>query len=126
MKNEGYNASQFRQVKAFLKASWVQVPDKTSESRIMRPRFAIKDHVPEADDEPSQIGIELESSKTKRDVVRTEEKGRDKKSKSTDRPFDKEKERRDGAPRDEMIREDGTQTAKSTAASAIYVSNDCF
>lgn len=126
MKNEGYSASQFRQVKAFLKASWVQVPDKTSESRIMRPRFAIKDHVPEAGNEPSQVGIELQSSKTKKDEVRKEEKGRDKKSKSTDRPFDKEKERGEGAPRDEMIREDGTQTVRSTAASAIYVSDDCF
>lgn len=54
MKKEGYSSSQFRQVKAFLKASWVEVPDKTSESRIMRPRFATRDHIQEADDETSR------------------------------------------------------------------------
>ncbi|KAG6368369.1 hypothetical protein INS49_002574 [Diaporthe citri] len=121
MKKEGYNAGQFRQVKAFLKASWVQVPDKTSESRIMRPRFAIKDHVPEADDETNQIGTELQSSKAKKGEVRKEEKGKDERfTKRKDTLFAKERERRDGT-RDEMNQEDGIQAAKSTAASAIYI-----
>lgn len=74
MKKEGYNASQFRQVKAFLKASWVEVPDTTSESRIMRPRFATRARVQEIDDETSHIG-ENQTSRTGKDE--TNEIGKD-------------------------------------------------
>lgn len=92
----------------------------------MRPRFAIKDDVPEADDETSKTGTGPQSSKTKKDDIKKEEKGNEKKSKLTDRPFGKEKGRREGPTKEEMIREDGIQTTRSTAASAIYVSNSFF
>lgn len=192
MKKEGYNASQFRQVKAFLNASWVEVPDKTSESRIMRPRFVTRDHVQEVDDETSHIdenqtsrigkgrlihlgakkrknrsisrsedagddlprgwecrltnmgriyyvdhntrtttwerpsgtrASKLGSSKTKRSEVKKRDK--DIKEESVewgDRLLEEKLERAIGLG--EMLRrEDGTQAAKSTAASAIYVSS---
>ncbi|KAK7719431.1 hypothetical protein SLS63_010069 [Diaporthe eres] len=64
MKKEGYNASEFRQVKAFLKASWVQVPDTISESRIMRPRFATREDVQEAEDETGQGGDQKRGTST--------------------------------------------------------------
>lgn len=39
-----YSSDQFHAVKRFLKDSWVQVPDKLSASRIMRPRFMARQH----------------------------------------------------------------------------------
>ncbi|KAF7527677.1 hypothetical protein G7054_g10415 [Neopestalotiopsis clavispora] len=43
MKDQEKSASDFNQAKSFFKNSWIQVPDKSSPSRIMRPRFVWRD-----------------------------------------------------------------------------------
>lgn len=40
-----YNAHDFLQIKSFLANSWVEVPDRTSASRILRPRFVMRSAV---------------------------------------------------------------------------------
>lgn len=39
MKDHEYDPTEYRSVRGFLKDSWVEVPDRESFSRMMRPRF---------------------------------------------------------------------------------------
>ncbi|EQB56523.1 hypothetical protein CGLO_03466 [Colletotrichum gloeosporioides Cg-14] len=45
MKDGKQHASHFNQAKSFFKDSWIQVPDKVSVSRIMRPRYVSRDAI---------------------------------------------------------------------------------
>lgn len=44
-----YTPQDFLQIKSFLRNSWVEVPDRTSKSRMMRPRFVMTDSVKDVD-----------------------------------------------------------------------------
>ncbi|KAH6880036.1 hypothetical protein B0T10DRAFT_519632 [Thelonectria olida] len=48
MKDEGCNEEQFHEVNSFFRDSWVEIPDSTSASRTMRPRYVMRD--PDTDD----------------------------------------------------------------------------
>lgn len=167
MKREDYSASQFRQVGAFFRDSWVQFPDKTSESRVMRPRFATRDHVQEAKNELSQVSAHNRGSSAVNpfeDAQGRLPRGRERKAHkrgrtyhadhttrttawnrpsasgtATGEPKVKEKGKKDWiklgdgllgieseireTTRAEMEQQDSIQASKSTAASALYVSN---
>lgn len=45
MKDEDEDAGIFNQAKSFFKDSWIEIPDKSSASRMMRPRFVSRDAV---------------------------------------------------------------------------------
>ncbi|KAI8291268.1 hypothetical protein K4K60_002561 [Colletotrichum sp. SAR11_57] len=45
MRDEDQDGSHFNQAKSFFKDSWIEVPDKASPSRIMRPRFVSCDAI---------------------------------------------------------------------------------
>lgn len=55
-----YDAHDFLQIKSFLANSWVELPDRTSASRILRPRFVMRsvdetDRKAGSDETPSSL-----------------------------------------------------------------------
>lgn len=142
MKREGcYDASQFHQVRAFFKASWIEVPDKDSDSRMMRPRFAVRDHSQEMEDEASpfedaqgRLPKGWERRETR--LGRTYYVDHNTRTTTWDRPsaseepagpqsdMNEERERREGIK--EQMKPGGIQAANSTAATAIYASDLFF
>lgn len=139
MKREGcYDASQFHQVRTFFKSSWVEVPDRESDSRMMRPRFAVRDHLQEMEDETSPFEDaqgRLPDGWERRETRLGQTYYVDHNTRTTtwDRPsasgeaagpqsgMTEEDEKRDGIKGE--IKRGGVQAANFTAASAIYASD---
>lgn len=56
MYDGSYKPQDFLQVKSFLRNSWVEVPDRESESRIMRPRFVMTHPEKHANSDENETG----------------------------------------------------------------------
>lgn len=122
MKDEKYDVSQFRQVKSFFRDSWVEVPDRISESRIMRPRFVMRDPEKDADEEEDKTDKkEASSSMTKKGDSKRNEKGKGGKERTGKEQVDGEEEK-PGETKEEMKQEGEKKAQDFIAASAIYVS----
>ncbi|KAF3810601.1 Protein fem-1-like A-B [Colletotrichum gloeosporioides] len=89
MRDENQPVSHFNQAKAFFKDSWIEVPDKVSPSRVMRPRFLSRnteddetqnedtDKIPERDSDDHGAGEQREGSKDAKKAHGSDSKGSD-------------------------------------------------
>lgn len=121
---DNYNAHDFLQVKSFLANSWVEVPDRTSASRVLRSRFVMRGAVSGTDHHTS----ESERKAVPNNIPESSKQGTKEQEETEEKDDGEEDKRLDGKggrhnENAEQMKKRQRDAGESIIASAAYASN---